>query len=304
MTVSAITVAVASGLTGYVWYENQRPPLLEIYIFTLKSGQAIFLRTPSDKRILIDGGTNSEIIRQISSILPFYTRRIDKIIVTKPDSRHVSGLIDVLGRYSVEEAILPAINLEDLSLSTTTDQVYKTFTSLIENNSVPVKKVIAGDSLVLDSGFITDKIKYSSPSGTSSVGMDILFPMSASSTFVYSRASGPELVTRISYGSTSVLLAGSVTPKIQKYIVKSSGAGMDIQNDVGDLKSDILVIYQNATSSNIPAIFMGAVKPTYIVYSKKPDPLARIPEENRFNIRDTGGVKIVSDGRDMKISRL
>ena len=79
---------------------------------------------------------------------------------------------------------------------------------------------------------------------------------------------------------------------------------MDIQNDVGDLKSDILVIYQNATSSNIPAIFMGAVKPTYIVYSKKPDPLARIPEENRFNIRDTGGVKIVSDGRDMKISRL
>jgi beta-lactamase superfamily II metal-dependent hydrolase len=98
--IAATASAIVAGVGAYVWHQEHRLPLLDIYLFALKSGQSAFIRTPDDRRILVNGGSNSEIIRRISKRLPFYSRRIDALIVTDTSAKNVSGLIDVLERYA------------------------------------------------------------------------------------------------------------------------------------------------------------------------------------------------------------
>ncbi|MEI6396499.1 MAG: hypothetical protein WCO48_00255 [Candidatus Taylorbacteria bacterium] len=281
---AAICTTVIAVVGFYVWYEGQRPPLLEIYIIALKSGQAIFVRTPNDKRILIDGGMNSEIIRHLSTILPFYTRRIDTLVVTKSDGKRVSGLIDILSRYSINEVVVPGVDLVGLGLASSTDQIYQAFLDAVVSAKVPMKKIVAGDSIILDNFSTT----------TQEVSLDVIFPVSGGG-FKYSKASSPELVARISYGSTSVMLAGAATPKIQKFIVNASSTPPSST----DLKSDVLILSQNATTSNIAPVFMSAVSPDDIIYSKAK--ATNMLKEHRFNIREVGTLKVVSNGKNVEI---
>ena len=296
---STVCMVVALGVAWYVWHENQRSPFWETYVFALKSGQSIFIRTPSDKRILIDGGTNSEIIGRISSILPFYSRRIDKIVVTKLDSKHVTGLVDVVSRYSVGEIIVPDISLQTLGLASSADQIYQAFIDVVNESGIPLKKTTAGDGIVFDD-----------VSTTSPVMFEALFPM-ASSSFQYSNASAPELVGRISFGSTSIMLAGSITPKIQKFIATSTATLPS-----SGIRSVVLVLSQNASADYLTRVFVNAITPSYVIYSRAPstlasklsmvtaqkpqkektDPLVDIPETSRFNLREVGDVRIVFDG--------
>ncbi len=304
----AITAAVLSGVAAYVWYENMRPPILEIYVIPLKSGQSVFIRTPSDKRILIDGGTNSEIIRHISSILPFYTRRIDKIVVTKKDGKHVTGLVDVVGRYLIGEIIVPTIDLESIGLASTTDGIYQAFIDVANKESIQIKKVLVGDSETIDEGIASGMNGQSN----SPVRFDVLFP-AATSSFKYSKSSAPELVMRISYGYTSVMLAGSITTKIQKFVAKwpitsSSTSALSPENlnakSFNDLKSNVLVMSQNATANTVAPAFMKVVLPEDIIYSKALSKSQPSQEDHRFNIREVGAIKIVSDGVTIEIEKL
>src|ERR1700690_3654211 len=82
---AATAILATATLGGYVWKEEHHPAILEIYAFNLKSGRSYFIRTPDDKRILVDGGANSEIIGELTRILPFYSRRIDSLIATGQD---------------------------------------------------------------------------------------------------------------------------------------------------------------------------------------------------------------------------
>ena len=299
------TVAIASGASAYVWYENQRPPVLEIYVIPLKSGQAIFIRTPEDKRILIDGGPNSEIIGHISTILPFYSRRIDTVLLTKTDSNHVSGLVDMVERYDVGEVIVPAITPEGLGFASSSDQVYQTFLDAVDHGHIPLKKVEAGYEWIIDKGSIS----------TSTVSARVLFPVSPDS-FAYSKASGPELVLKISYGSTSVMLSGGITTKVQKFISsmasESSATSSESITSTTEKGIDVLVTSKSIISSNIATSFIKKFRPQNVIYSRAVssvsktitsppknstvDPLAYLAEKNKFNIRSSGVVKIVSNG--------
>jgi|GEM_PF-475005 len=341
---AACTAMVLFGTSAYVWRENQRSPILEIYVIPLKSGQALFIRTPSDKRILVDGGNNSEIIRHISEILPFYSRRIDKVIVTRTDGAHVSGLIDVAERYDIGEIIVPGVSLEDLGLSgassvegvssanalsstdvaNLTDQVYETFIETVKRLKIPLKKVVAGDKLVFDEGDLSTITSITSTSTSSSrtpTSANILFPVvidtplialssssasfsanSLSKKFVYSKASAPELVFDISYGSTSVMIIGSVTPKIQKFVVSVSSSTNTISSSKINL--DALITSKNPIASNLAPAFLETFSPANIIYSKA---MAKGKTSSdmstMFNIREVGTLKITSNGKVVGIKK-
>jgi len=301
LILGAAATALAFGMAGYVWREEHREPILEVYVFNLKSGSSVFVRTPDDKRILINGGANSEVIRELTDILPFYSRRIDTIIATAADGKDVSGLIDVLERYSVDNVVVPAITLQSLGLASTTDQIYATFLDTVSRLKIPLREVSAGD--VLDFG---KKL------GGQDVRAEIFFPAASSSgeKFQYSRASAPEIIMRISYGQTSVMLLGNATTKVQKFIATSTGSIIS-----GDLWTNALVIPHGVSADSLSAELMNKVKPEYIIYSQavnkssnksakkaaKVDPLYFILDDKRFNIKEKGTIKAVSDGISIKI---
>ncbi len=306
---------VTAFIAGYIWRQETRPHILEIYIFDLNNSQAVFIRTPDDKRILINGGANSGIIREITKILPFYSRRIDTVIATDTVGKNVSGLIDVLNRYPVGRVVLPAITLKSLGISTTTDQIYSVFLDTVKEKGIPIANMKAGDRLSLND----------------SVFADVLFPILAES-FKYSKTSSPELVLNISYGDNSVMLLNNVTPKIQKAIastlttpeptlsVASLNGAERLMARGGNVSAmgvvNALMVFNNASPDNLTSELTDILKPKYLIYSKslnssspkvansknnKLDPLFYVMNNRRFNIKEKGIIKIVSDGSLLKI---
>ncbi len=292
--IGAVATLAISGVGAYIWKEGNRPHVLEIYVFALKSGRSIFVRTPEDRRILIDGGANSEIVAELTKILPFYSRRIDAIIATNTEGKNISGLIDVLKRYRIDQVYIASTSLSDISMASSIDSIYKTFLSTLNTMKINIHGIEAGEHIDFDQH----------------VSGDILFPVLASN-FQYSKASAPEILMKISFGSISVALFGNASTKIQKYLVFQE----KIQH------SNVLIVSHNASLGSLAPQFIDVVQPRFLVYSKsipksstlssnkkdissrtssktkkQEDPLAMVLLENRFNIQEKGTIKIVSDG--------
>jgi beta-lactamase superfamily II metal-dependent hydrolase len=69
-------------------------------------GDAIFIRTPDDYTILIDGGPGPMILDEIAKVMPIYTRTIDILTLTHPHADHVNGLVEIVKRYNVKRILL------------------------------------------------------------------------------------------------------------------------------------------------------------------------------------------------------
>src|SRR3989339_2204598 len=82
-----------------VWELSQTE--LEVTFFDVGQGDAIFIETPQNQQILIDGGPASIILEKLGREMPFWDRTIDLIILTHPEHDHMAGLIEVLKRYQV-----------------------------------------------------------------------------------------------------------------------------------------------------------------------------------------------------------
>lgn len=289
--IGAAATAVISCVAGYVWMEQHRPQILEIYVFALKSGRSMFIRTPDDQRILVDGGGNSQVIQRLSDIIPFYSRRIDTIIVTNTEGKNVSGLVDVVHRYDVGKVYVPRVTLEGLGLASSTDRTYETLLQSVLEKKIPIEQFGAGDSVPLS----TD------------VTLRALFPVPAVE-FEYSKASAPEVLFTILYKNNSIAFMGDASKKVQKFIS---------ERGVGSV--DVLVVSHSAAPANMSTELMRAFNPVNLIYEKTisksgispvtsskkkaaTNPLAGVLIENRFNVKE-GTVKITSDGTSFKISK-
>jgi beta-lactamase superfamily II metal-dependent hydrolase len=289
----ATTTMVASGLGVYVWREEHRLPLLEVYIISLSSGQATFIRTPDDKRILIDGGNNGEIIRHISKYLPFYSRRIDILVASNTSGKQVTGLIDVAERYIVDQAYISAHTLESLGMASSTDPIFKELLNTLKKNTIPLERISAGDA-VAESG---------------EVSLTALFPVSTQE-FAYSKASAPELVLDLVYGKTAISFYGNATRKIQKHLASSTPL-------IPEVTSRALVVSHNGATNSMSSELIEALRPEYFIYSqtlsytvskknslKKSLDKTDIEMGKRINLKEHGTIKITSDGEGFQVEYL
>src|SRR5207248_3703429 len=69
-------------------------------------GEAIFIRTPDGKTILIDGGLDAaSLAQELDTRLPFWQRTLDVAILTSPRSDALNGLQDIVSRYQIGEVL-------------------------------------------------------------------------------------------------------------------------------------------------------------------------------------------------------
>jgi competence protein ComEC len=69
-------------------------------------GQAILIRTGDGKAILLDGGLDATSLSQeLDSRLPPWQRLLDAVVLTSPRTDHLTGLLDVVTRYQIGEAL-------------------------------------------------------------------------------------------------------------------------------------------------------------------------------------------------------
>ena len=270
----------ASTLTGTVglfkYYEELHRDNLMISVIDLKFGHALFVRTPEDKRILINGGYNNEILNKIAQYLPFYSRRIDTIIATDIDKNSLGGLIPILERYLVSNVYIPKYSLSNLAISSSTDETADTFFKTLYGSSyIQTNKLKSGDRIKL----------------SDSVSMDILFPLEPSK-FKYSKSSPPKLLFNITYGDHVVTFIDNVGSKIQNLLAYNWL----------ESHSDILIYTDGNKPGAVTKLLSQNLNPDYLIYSQKPkntseqkqnskkrlqkDYIDYIREDHRFNFND------------------
>lgn len=68
-------------------------------------GDAVLIRTPSGKNILIDAGPDNLVLERLGEFLPYFDRRLDYIIVSHAHDDHVNGLKEIFRRFKVDNFI-------------------------------------------------------------------------------------------------------------------------------------------------------------------------------------------------------
>lgn len=77
---------------------------VKIWVFDVGQGDAIFIDAPG-KQVLIDGGPGSQVLEQLSAVMPWWDRSIDVIVNTHPHADHLEGLLPVMEQYTIGEVL-------------------------------------------------------------------------------------------------------------------------------------------------------------------------------------------------------
>lgn len=105
----ALLIVMATGTTALATQPDGRLTITFLDVGPAAQppqGEAILIRTPDSKTILIDGGLDATSLSQtLDSLLPSWQRTLDMVVLTSPRTEHIGGLQDVVTRYQIGEAI-------------------------------------------------------------------------------------------------------------------------------------------------------------------------------------------------------
>jgi competence protein ComEC len=105
-------------------------------------GEAILMRTPEGKTMLIDGGMDAPSLSlALSSQLPSWQRSLDIVLLTCPRQDHLAGLQDIVASYTIGEVIDAGM----LHPNTT----YARWRRTISERNLPYTQVAQGDTIAL-----------------------------------------------------------------------------------------------------------------------------------------------------------
>ena len=138
-----ISVVLFAGLAVMEYFKFNDGKLHVIFC-DVGQGDAIFIRTPDGKNLLIDGGPDRKVLNCLSSYMPFWERNIDLMVLTHPHADHFMGMYYVLERYSV--TAFATEKLENKSGE---------FQGLIKQlrvQGVPIRYVYQGDNWTIPAG--------------------------------------------------------------------------------------------------------------------------------------------------------
>ncbi|HEY3416236.1 MAG TPA: MBL fold metallo-hydrolase, partial [Armatimonadota bacterium] len=138
-------VVLAVGL--WVAAGRSLPRPLEVVAFAVGDGDALLIRTPGGRTMLIDGGSRS--IPQVGegvlvpNLMLLGVRKLDVVLITHPDSDHLNGLPAVL-------ANLPTGQLLDTDPSCDNTS-YQRIREYARQHNIPHQRLRAGSVITLDS---------------------------------------------------------------------------------------------------------------------------------------------------------
>ncbi|HLC44439.1 MAG TPA: MBL fold metallo-hydrolase, partial [Patescibacteria group bacterium] len=88
-----LALALLALMSGLVWagiWQYTPDGKLHVTVYDVGQGDAIFLRTPTGVRVLVDGGPDQEVLKKVGEELPFFDRRIDLVVLTHPHADHIA----------------------------------------------------------------------------------------------------------------------------------------------------------------------------------------------------------------------
>src|SRR3989339_2044008 len=217
----------------FVWYAvlTETRTGLKVAFLDVGQGDAIFVEAPNGNQVLIDGGPNKAVLRELSKQMPFYDRTIDGIVITHPHLDHYGGLVDVLDNYK--------INFEtDSGNDNPESKGFDIYARKLEEEKA--KRIFAkrGMRVNLDEGLY----------------LDILLPVINKKGM---SAHDEMVVARLVYGNNSFLLTGDMEDNLESFLLSFGGS----------IKSDVLKVGHHGSKTSTSEKFLGNVSPDLAVIS-------------------------------------
>jgi len=241
--------------------------MLEVYVLDVGQGDAIYVRTPSGRDMLVDGGRSVSVLRRLSEIMPWDDRFIDVVVATHPDADHIGGLPPVLGRYGIGVFVEPGIE----SGNFIDDEVHRL---LLERG---VQSILARRGMVIDFG---DGALF-----------DILHPEGDVSNL--RDTNDASIVGMMRFGSTSVMLTGDAPQSVERQILSLDGMS---------LSSEVLKAGHHGSRTSSAEAFVRAVNPRWAVISAGKDNTYHHPHEEAVGLFRRLGIEIVRTDESGTIS--
>ena len=214
-------------------YFDDSEPKLEVHVFDVGQGDAIFIETPEKFQILIDGGPDKSVLYELGDVMGFWDRTIDTVVLTHPHADHVSGLVEVLRRYRVNKIYMTGV------LHTSND--YITFLNLIDEKNIDVQ--IVSEPFVLD---LDNEIDF-----------EFLYPLKSFSGLRVESLNNTSIVNRIVWGDSEMILTGDLEEEGEEELLHSGQ----------DIIADILKAGHHGSATSSMDEFVEAVNPETAVIS-------------------------------------
>ena len=149
----AIPLGIFALLTVLVWQINLSAPDGRLHLTLLevsgegRSGEAILIRTPVGRNLLIDGGPSlTRLSDDLGRRLPLGTRRLDWLVIAAPGGENLAALPELIQRY-------PPANILWAGPTHNTWGQRNLWTSL-QQSGAPVARAQEGHSLDLGNGAV------------------------------------------------------------------------------------------------------------------------------------------------------
>ena len=230
LKISALIFLITLSLTSCSSILTDETDSFEIHFIDINQGDAMLIRTPAQKNILIDSGSKKNDYLLFSYLNNFFIDSFDIVIATHPDEDHIGSMERIIEEYDISEFYMP-----DKIHTTNT---YKYMLEALKDNNIPVKIAKEGQVIVVDE----DTKIY------------ILHPDES----FYDDNNDYSIVTKIVYKNYSFLLTGDIDSDIEQKLVNK-------YNDF--LKSDVLKLAHHGSSSSSSKIFLKTVSPLAAIIS-------------------------------------
>lgn len=270
-------IAVLLAATLVIWsaaIAEERGGVLTVSFLDVGQGDAIFIESPSGVQVLIDGGSGSAVLAELGTRLPWYDRSLDLVMATHPDADHAGGLIEVLGRYTVDLVVESSVE-SDTELSA----AFRTAA-----DRAGAARLVAERGQVIELG--------------GGARLEILYPDRRVPAIPTNTGC---VVARLVYGETAFMLPCDAPKEVEAYLVALDGTKLHAQ---------VLKAGHHGSNTSSADSFIGSVDPAYAVFSRgcdnryghpHPEIVARY---ERFGIAtldtcEAGTITFVSDGSNV-----
>lgn len=260
-------------------YDLSRARGLEVNFFDVGQGDSIFIETPHRQQILIDGGPSSVILEKLKKEMPFWDRTIDFVILTHPEKDHITGLLDVLKRYKVENILWTGVARDTAE--------YREWEKLIKEEGAKIFIAQASQKLSF-----SEKLSFL-----------VLSPPESLEGRVFKDSNDTSIVAKLTFGATSFLFTGDATKIVEKELVLAPG------KHKAQIDSDVLKVGHHGSKTSTSKEFVEAVSPKFAVISAGRNNSYGHPRQETldtlaeygikiFRTDIDGDIKIISDGKN------
>ncbi len=114
---------------------------LHISFLNVGQGDAILIQK-GNQQVLVDGGPSPQAITlELGNRMPFWDRTIELVVLTHPQTDHITGLVEVLDKYQVEQVLYPDLDYDA--------PIYDEWRRLIEEKDIKCTIACAGQQIDL-----------------------------------------------------------------------------------------------------------------------------------------------------------